>query len=73
VADLNCTPTPEAVALYLSEKQGQPTIYPHSDGGYVWSWCPECGPDVKLDEDGCCVGCGLDATHYGVEPTRRDA
>jgi len=27
--------------------------------------CPECGPRVKADEDGCCTGCGLDCT---VEP-----
>lgn len=27
--------------------------------------CPECGPRVKADEDGCCAHCGLDCT---VEP-----
>jgi hypothetical protein len=24
--------------------------------------CPECGPMVVIDEDGCCVTCGADAT-----------
>ena len=23
--------------------------------------CDECGPGVKIDEDGCCVHCGADA------------
>ena len=22
--------------------------------------CPDCGPDVKADEDGCCAACGAD-------------
>ncbi len=25
-----------------------------------WS-CPNCGPNVKVDEDGCCATCGRDA------------
>jgi hypothetical protein len=29
------------------------------------SWCPECGPDVKVDEDGCCAHCGADACGRG--------
>src|SRR5512146_2771943 len=24
----------------------------------LWSFCPECGPNVKVDEDGCCASCG---------------
>lgn len=24
--------------------------------------CPHCGPHTKVDEDGCCVACGSDAT-----------
>jgi hypothetical protein len=28
----------------------------------------ECGPDVEVDEDGCCVTCGSDATYYGRSP-----
>lgn len=24
----------------------------------IWSMCPECGPDVNVDEDGCCRSCG---------------
>ena len=25
--------------------------------------CADCGPMVKIDEDGCCATCGRDATH----------
>jgi len=32
--------------------------------------CPECGPDVHVDEDGCCVNCGADAVGRGVEVVR---
>jgi hypothetical protein len=42
-----------------------PTIHPHVEGGYVWTDCPTCGADVAVDEDGCCMTCGEDATHYG--------
>jgi hypothetical protein len=31
------------------------------------TWCPECGPFVEVDEDGCCVTCGADSTGSGVE------
>ena len=27
--------------------------------------CPECGPNVAVDEDGCCVTCGADAAVGG--------
>ena len=26
--------------------------------GSVVSWCPECGPEPRCDEDGCCLACG---------------
>lgn len=29
--------------------------------------CPECGPSVPVDEDGCCTTCGIDAMGLGVE------
>lgn len=25
--------------------------------------CPECGPHVRIDEDGCCATCGRDTDH----------
>ena len=25
------------------------------------TWCPECGPNVKVDEEGLCVSCGATA------------
>lgn len=31
--------------------------------------CPECGPGVYVDEDGCCTTCGRDAPVTPVEPT----
>jgi hypothetical protein len=31
------------------------------------SWCPQCGPYVPIDEDGCCAECGADATGPGAE------
>lgn len=30
------------------------------------SHCFECGPDVSVDEDGCCAMCGRDAMWYGT-------
>jgi len=32
-----------------------------------WSDCPECGYEVKVDEDGCCVSCGRDVMKYGID------
>lgn len=31
------------------------------------SWCPSCGPDVAIDEDGCCAMCGADAVGEGAD------
>jgi len=31
------------------------------------TWCPQCGPDVKCDEDGCCIECGSTAVGDGAE------
>lgn len=47
----------------------KPTVYKFLDGSGHTSWtdCPECGPDVAIDEDGCCRGCGADAAHFGRE------
>lgn len=28
----------------------------------LYSFCPECGPNVALDQDGCCATCGGFAT-----------
>jgi protein gp37 len=32
-----------------------------------WSDCPDCGPGVGMDEDGCCAYCGSDAFRYGAD------
>jgi hypothetical protein len=45
-----------------------PTIHPHAEGGYVWTSCVTCGPDVHVDDEGCCLGCGHDALWYGRAP-----
>lgn len=31
------------------------------------TWCPQCGPGVPIDEDGCCATCGATATGRGVD------
>lgn len=31
------------------------------------TFCPQCGPLCKVDEDGCCVTCGSTATGPEVE------
>lgn len=28
--------------------------------------CPECGPRISVDEDGCCVSCGRDAVEVAA-------
>jgi hypothetical protein len=38
-----------------------------SDENFTRSFCPECGWDVKVDEDGCCITCGATATGEAVE------
>ena len=30
------------------------------------TFCPECGPNVDIDEDGCCVTCGATAIGSAV-------
>ena len=31
------------------------------------TWCPECGPAVKVDEDLCCAQCGASASGEGAD------
>lgn len=31
------------------------------------TWCPQCGPHVAVDEDGCCATCGATATGPGAD------
>lgn len=31
------------------------------------AWCPQCGPGVRIDEDGCCATCGADAVGEGAD------
>jgi len=39
---------------------------PMSDHGGICTFCPECGPNVHVDEDGCCRCCGALAMGDGV-------
>lgn len=38
-----------------------------SDDAYHHSLCVECGPDVRVDEDGLCAGCGATAVGNWLE------
>lgn len=31
------------------------------------TWCPQCGPHVRVDGDGCCESCGADAAGAGAD------
>jgi hypothetical protein len=31
------------------------------------TWCPQCGPNVKCDDDGTCAHCGCDCIGLGVD------
>lgn len=31
------------------------------------SWCPQCGSNVSVDEDGCCNSCGCSAVGQGAD------
>jgi len=33
----------------------------------LYTWCAECGPNVSIDEDGCCKMCGRDAIGEGID------
>lgn len=36
-------------------------------------WCPQCGPDMAIDEDGCCFVCGSDAHGEGADLAKMNA
>lgn len=40
---------------------------PEAPSGDVAAWCPQCGPRVSTDEDGCCEACGATATGNGAD------
>jgi protein gp37 len=63
IPDLLATPS-EVRLLSCEPLIGQVDL---SDRVGTWTDCTECGRGVKVDEDGCCTGCGLDAIHYGVD------
>lgn len=34
---------------------------------FLGSWCPQCGSNVSVDEDGCCNSCGCSAVGQGAD------
>ena len=34
---------------------------------WTGTWCPQCGPDVACDDEGCCTSCGATCVGEGVE------
>jgi hypothetical protein len=34
---------------------------------WTGTWCPQCGPDMPCDEEGCCHSCGAMAVGEGAE------
>lgn len=34
---------------------------------FLGSWCPQCGSNVSVDEDGCCNACGCWAVGQGSD------
>ncbi len=39
-------------------------------GNRCYSFCCECGPNVTVDEDGCCAGCGGNAMGSALNTIR---
>lgn len=37
------------------------------DTGPMPTWCPQCGPHVRVDSDGTCITCGSDAMGSGAD------
>jgi len=38
-----------------------------TEENWTGSWCAQCGPNVLVDEDGCCSACGSQAVGDGAE------
>ena len=56
----------EATAAGAREPSGQ------EPDSWLGTLCPQCGYDVKVDEDGCCVTCGGAATGAGADAAIRN-
>jgi len=54
----------DGIRKLLSHDESKPGPgLPPLDG----TWCPQCGPDVACDEDGCCSACGATCVGEGAE------
>lgn len=54
--------TESRLRAFLQEQQAE--LLP---GGRLRTLCPECGPNVAIDEEGCCATCGATATGRWLE------
>ena len=52
----------EATSIALAALAATPADYEPMNG----TWCPECGPNVLVDEEGLCVSCGATAIGNGA-------
>jgi hypothetical protein len=59
-----CEPYLSSENAWVSE-DSRPQAAPLTE----WFVCPECGPKVKADEDGCCATCGADCSIEAAAPT----
>lgn len=69
--DEKATPGPWKPAIWDTQDgdaHAAPVPAPASDALAVLrgSWCPQCGPNVLIDEDECCAHCGATATGDGA-------
>ena len=49
-------------ALRAQQEPSEPVVF----GGPLLTFCPQCGINIAVDEDGCCMICGATATGPGV-------
>lgn len=70
-ADLEWPPRPacreDHLLAELHALAGEPSPATDEQDGHLGSFCPECGWDVTVDEDGCCAGCGATAVGLAVD------
>lgn len=59
---------PETRAVWETAQKAKAEVarWPAWKRGESATWCPQCGPRVSVDEDGCCVSCGSTAVGEGA-------
>lgn len=61
-----CTVSPGPVVTELRKLHPVPP-----EDKRLGAWCPECGPQRMVDEDGCCLSCGGNAIGDGADDAIR--